>query len=74
MEKEFDAENFVARLNRGEFDRNLFEEVRKLSPSQLEEVSKILITGLSTQTDRKDRPLPEEIRTWKFTGARPKRL
>ena len=51
MEKEFDAEDFVTRLNRGEFDRNLFEEVRKLSALQLEKVAKVLMAGLSIQTE-----------------------
>ena len=56
MDEEFDAEDFVARLRLGEFDRNLFEEVQKLSSPELERVANILKTGLSTQADRKDRP------------------
>ncbi len=56
MEREFDAENFVARLNLGEFDRTLFEEVGKLSAPQLEKVVSILMTKQSAKTDGNVRP------------------
>ena len=53
MDEKFDAETFVTRLNLGQFDRNLFEEVRKLSTSDLEEVAKILLSRRTEETSGK---------------------
>ncbi|MGA7413216.1 MAG: hypothetical protein WBW33_22265 [Bryobacteraceae bacterium] len=42
MNTEFDAQTFTTRLKLGEYDGNLFEEPRKLSALQLEQVADIL--------------------------------
>ena len=39
---DFSAENWIERLNRGEFDGQVSEEVRKLSSQELEKVAVLL--------------------------------
>ena len=42
MDRAFDADEFLKKLDRGDFDGRLQEEFTKLPPEQLEQVAKLL--------------------------------
>ena len=50
----FDASKFLERLNRGEFDGRVTEEIRKLTPEQLEQVALLRAQQLKKRKGKSD--------------------
>jgi hypothetical protein len=49
-ENPFDPEGFFERLNRGEFDGHLLEEVSKLSPEEIEQLAAVLVRRMKGES------------------------
>jgi hypothetical protein len=50
MSDEFRADDFIDRLNRGEYDDSLHETIRKLSFDQLEQVALLMLKRIRANT------------------------
>ena len=62
LETTWDARDFVARLDAGEFDGRLAEALIDLSPAQLREVEWILLHSRTPQPNRNPKTTLEDLK------------